>query len=762
MVEMEIIEGNDIYTMKRIATRFFLAAVLASAVFNVFSCQKPQPVVPDEPDDEFVSDADTILIDGEYPVPHPEIPLKIYNQGVVATADGVSVEVTEITETNFKFICRPGDNVASYRIDVYPLAILYNYMLEEGGMGVSEQEAEQVVISHLFNTSGSGGFSIDEGTIGEDYFEMEYDWANTSYAQQKIVPGCQYIIAVGACYDGSASEATLTDLKLVYLETPKKELVGSPWVDIAVRTTYVGAEIRQTPNADAAGVYYYCTDASAIDAYEEAFGGRLLRDFIRHGYIPNDPVDASNTDALTYQIGPWSNVDPNHVFTAIAFACDANLTPSDSYARQDFQLMEKPAEREEAVMTYELGDILGASYLELAVTLGKECRNGYHLLLPMDYSSYDGYYRPGREYIEGSEELKIELRNMIAESGYAIHNNNFSFDKDKQEPNGSEFKTVWAEYANIRPDTEYVIAYCGQNAFNEYTEIFFSETFRTKPRVTDRPQDCKANASLTFTDITPSGARFVVKYDPDNTANVWFINIGMNDELPPYSVPALSDSRQTWMDWFFGAGDQFMYMNQWWRVPSGEESFAYTGFDPRSTFKYAYIAEDLDGVVSEVMFAEYTTGGMVPGPDPTVEIVPTYNPEDGTWSVMFNSIKDVATFKYLVQCDDENALYLSELPAEPGAPSGPSGLRAFEFYNHWYTKVGDPNYGGLTASTGYLGSPYVTDKENAGKTHLAGCVAFGENEDGTQSISKLFYWILPADGSEPRKLSWYFPNYTEK
>lgn len=762
MVEMEIIEGNDIYTMKRIATRFFLAAVLASAVFNVFSCQKPQPVVPDEPDDEFVSDADTILIDGEYPVPHPEIPLKIYNQGVVATADGVSVEVTEITETNFKFICRPGDNVASYRIDVYPLAILYNYMLEEGGMGVSEQEAEQVVISHLFNTSGSGGFSIDEGTIGEDYFEMEYDWANTSYAQQKIVPGCQYIIAVGACYDGSASEATLTDLKLVYLETPKKELVGSPWVDIAVRTTYVGAEIRQTPNADAAGVYYYCTDASAIDAYEEAFGGRLLRDFIRHGYIPNDPVDASNTDALTYQIGPWSNVDPNHVFTAIAFACDANLTPSDSYARQDFQLMEKPAEREEAVMTYELGDILGASYLELAVTLGKECRNGYHLLLPMDYSSYDGYYRPGREYIEGSEELKIELRNMIAESGYAIHNNNFSFDKDKQEPNGSEFKTVWAEYANIRPDTEYVIAYCGQNAFNEYTEIFFSETFRTKPRVTDRPQDCKANASLTFTDITPSGARFVVKYDPDNTANVWFINIGMNDELPPYSVPALSDSRQTWMDWFFGAGDQFMYMNQWWRVPSGEESFAYTGFDPRSTFKYAYIAEDLDGVISEVMFAEYTTGGMVPGPDPTVEIVPTYNPEDGTWSVMFNSIKDVATFKYLVQCDDDNALYLSELPAEPGAPSGPSGLRAFEFYNHWYTKVGDPNYGGLNASTGYLGSPYVTDKENAGKTHLAGCVAFGENEDGTQSISKLFYWILPADGSEPRKLSWYFPNYTEK
>jgi hypothetical protein len=304
-----------------------------------------------------------------------------------------------------------------------------------------------------------------------------------------------------------------------------------------------------------------------------------------------------------------------------------------------------------------------------------------------------------------------------------------------------------------------VVAYCGQNAFNDYTEVFFSEPFRTKPRITDRPQDCKANASLSFTDITPSGARFVVKYDPDNTANVWFINIGMNDMLPQYSVPASNASNQEWVEWFFTPGDHSMYMNQWWREPAGEDSFAYTGFEPLSTYKYAYVAEDLDGIVSEVKFVEYSTGGMAPGPDPIVEIVPTFNPENGTWSVMFNSVQDVQTFKYLVQCDDENALYLDTLPEEPG---GPAEMRAFEYYNHWFTKVGDPNYGGLQASTGYLGSPVISDPLNAGKTHLAGCVAFGLNEDGTQSISKLFYWILPADGSEPRKLNWYFPSYTEK
>lgn len=743
--------------MKRIFPNVSIVSfIMMSCVMMMWSCKEP---IPESPWPSEVAPSDTIYIEGEYQVPHPLIPLAIYDTKVENTADGLSVEVTEVTENNFRFRCKPGPNVASYRVDVYPLAILYNFMLEEGGVGATAQEVEEIIVSHLFNTTGSGGFAFDEATHGEDYFDMEFDWANTSYAQQSIVPGAQYIIAVGACYDESASEAALTDVKLVYLETPKKTVVGSPFVDISVYTTYVGARVTNTPNADAKGVYYYCTDATAIDQYEDMFGTRLLRDFVRHGYVPNDPVDANDTENLTYQLGPWSNVDPEHVFTAIAFGCDANLTPSDSYARKDFTLEEKPEERADAVMTYELGNILGASYLELAVTLGKECRNGYHLLLPMDESSYDGYYRPAREYIDGSDELRLELRDMIADAGFAIHNNNFSFDKESQQPSGSEFKTVWTEYANIRPDTEYVVAYCGQNAFNEYTEIFFSEPFRTKPRVTDRPEDCKANAVLSFTDITPSGARFVLKYDPDNTANVWFINVSMNDELPPYGVPGESDSREVWVDWFFGPGDHQMYMNQWWRSPSGEDSFAYSGFEPRSKFRYAYVAEDLDGVLSEVKFAEYTTGGQVPGPDPTVNLIPTYNEEDGTWSVLFETVQDVATFKYLVQCDDENALYLHALPKEPG---GESEMRAFEFYDHWFNKVGDPNYGGLNASTGYLGSPVTSLPDHAGQDHLAACVAFGENEDGTQSISKLFYWILPGDGSEPRKLSWYFPGYTEK
>lgn len=761
--------------MKSVLSKFGLHFMITAAAICMWSC-KDTDKIDKEGDDGMGVLSKPSVIDkyGEFPVPHPDIPIEIYDGVLINSADGVSVEVTEVTENNFIFTCRPGKNVASYRIDVYPLAIFYNNILNNKGVGASAKVVDDIIVASLFNATGNGGYSIDQDTVGEDYFDMVFDWGNTSYSQQKIVPGCQYIIAVGACYDKSASESSLTDLKLVYVETPEKKITGSPAAEINVRATYVGAEMTVLPNSDAAGVYFYCTDTDDIDEFEDIFGPRLLRDFIRNGYIPNDPVPASEPDNLKWQIGPWTNVDPNHSFTAIAVTCDANLTPQATYTRKDFTLQEKPAEREEAVMTFEVSDVVGASYCELEATLAKECRNAYYVLLPMDSASYEGMYLPAKEYINGSDALKTELRDFIARQGWAIHNKNFSFDEKTQQPSGSEYKVRTQEYHwQVLPDTEYVIAYCGMNAFMEYTDIVFSEPFRTKPRVTDRPQECKSGAVLSFTEINPDGARFVVKYDPANTAKVWFVSIGMNDELPPYEIPDMNGGQQTWINYILGIGEweevyndasktYANYINMWWRAMSGEESLYYPGFTPRSTYKYAYMSEDLDGVVSEVKFVEFTTGGMVPGPDPTVEIVPTYNPDKGTWSVKFNSIRDVELFRYLVQCDDENTLYLSELPAEPGGESGPLGMRAFEFYNHWFKKVGDEHYGGLTASSGYLGHAYETDVENAGKTHLAGCVAFGQDEDGVQTISKLFYWILPGDGSEPRKLSWYFPNYVEK
>lgn len=743
--------------MKTFFSRFFLIASVSVMIAGAFaSCDKKDPSGKDDsPKLVLKPEADTIYIDGDYPVPHPDVPMDIYNGKLETTPDGVSVEVVEVTEDNFKFVCRPGANVASYRIDVFPLAILYNDILDNGAFGKDKRTVENLIIGSLFDTSGNGGYQIDPGNFGEDYYEMTYDWANLSYSQQDIVPGCQYIIAIGACYDSSASEAALSELDLIYVETLKKPLGAEPVVQIDVRTTYVGAQITNLPDENTSGVYFYCTDKDMVDAYVNAFGDRMLCDFLRHAYIPNAPVPASDKELLTYQIGPWTNISPTHEFTALALGCDADLTPASVYTRHDFTLDEKPTDREDATLTYAVEpEMLGASYLELAVELGKECRNGYHLLLKVDEANYEGYLQSGRYYMEGDASVKTQLRDHIAKEGYAIKNVRFSFNEQTESPDGEAFNTIWPEYT-ISPDTEYVIAYCGMNAFRELTEVFFSEPFRTLPRVTDRPLDNKSGALLSFEDLTPSGAKFVVTYDPDNTANVWFVNTSMNGESPlSYTAPAENASRQEWLDFFFGFGEHSIYINQWWRNDSGRETFTFAGLDPASTFRYAYIAEDMDGVLSDVMFAEFTTTSMTAGPDPTIDIRAEYNESDGTWSVWFVNVKDASSFRYLVECSDY--LYLDRLPDSPG---GTAGMRAFEFYDYWYNYVGTL---GLEDSDGYHSYAEVTDPEKAGIDHLAACVAFGLNTDGTQAISKLFYLLLPGDGSQPRKLSWYFPSYVEK
>lgn len=734
-----------------------LFAVAAVLVF--LSCDKNQPSQDDGPSKVSLKPmADTIYIDNDYQVPHPSVPMDIYDHRLETTPDGVSVEVTEVTPTDFTFVCRPGQNVVSYKLDVYPLAILYNNVLDAGHFGSDKRTIENFIISSLFDTSGSGGYQIDAGTFGEDYHEMTFDWANSSYAQQDIVPGAQYVIVIGACYSKDASESTLSELDLIYVQTPKESLEIEPVVQINVRTTYVGAEVTNLPDENTDGVYFYCTDKTAVDAYVEAFGDRMLCDFLRHAYIPNDPVHASQTDYLKYNIGPWSDVSPEHMFTALALGCDADLNPASIYTRVDFHLDEKPAGRADAVMMYTVKEeMIGASYLELDVELGKECRNGYHLLLKVNESNYDGYLQSASYYMNGDDAVKETLRDHIAKYGYGVHNENFSFDEETEQPDGKSYKIIWPEYT-VSPDTEYVIAYCGMNAFQDYTEVFFSEPFKTLPRIEDNPAGNKSDALLSFEDINPSGAKFVVTYDPDNTANVWFINTSMNGNPPlSYSVPSESASRDEWLDFFFSGGDNYLFVNQWERNDAGYEALTLAGLEPASTYRYAYIAEDMDGILSDVKFTEFTTTSMKGGPDPTIDITAEYDEDKGIWRVWFTNVKDASSFRYVLECDEcSDFVYLDRLPAAPGEAGG---MKAFEFYDYWYSHVGDL---GITDSDGYHSYAEESNPEHKGLDHLAACVAFGLNADGTQSISKLFYLILPGDGSAPRKLSWYFPNYVEK
>ncbi len=736
-----------------IAKILWSAAVAAVAGSMALSCKEPQPESPVEPVDPnapgeiTISVPDTIQIPGEYPVPHPEIPMKIYDRECVVSDAGVSVEAFDITENNFKFTLRPGKDVASYKLDVYPLANLYNYMIDEGGLGADERTVERIILSHLFNAEGNGGYAFTAKDLGADYQEFTIDWGNSQYAQLAPVPDAQYIIAVAGCYDESASESAATELTLVYVCTDSKPLIGNPSVDIDVNAQYRGAIISHTPNADCAGIYYFGTNQDMLDPYVDAFGDRMLRDLMRHWYVPNTPIPVDNPDNLWYQIGPWDNPDPNLMITTVAFGVDANGTPGKVFSRKDFHLKEIPQDADEAMLKYEFDpENYSATYAEYKITLGKECRSGYHYALKMDDYTADGNIAPARYYIEGTDEVRAELANALALAGYGTANANFSFDEEKNEAIGNSFDGRWVDY-NLTPDTEYVIAYCGKNFYGEITELHFSEPFRTKKLITDTPEANKSNIKLEFSDVTRTSIKFDFSYDPANTACFKFICIkngdfNLSEAYSWVEVPSVDASQEDlWR--FFNTMDQSMFMNLWPRSASGTDSYTLVALEPGAEVAYAYYAEDMDGVTSEIKVATVTLEQMQVGADPEVKIIPAWDEATKTWTVKFNMVKDCEKFKYTLNNDDN--MYLYRL--------GTSEMRAFEFYDHWDQFVG---MNGL--ETNYES---VTEVSEPGKDHVALAVAWGRDENGAEVISKLKYVILTKDGQQ-KLISDYYPNYVEK
>lgn len=737
----------------------WFAAVAVAGSLMFASCDKPAPEdskdeeqtdpdIQDTPLEPEVSQPDTIYISGQIEVPHPEIPMAIHDTECIASDSGVSVEVFDITENNFSITLRPGKDVASYRLDVYPLSVMYNFILDECGRGKSAQEVEETILSHLFNAEGNGGYAFTAKDLGDDYAEFTIDWGNSTYAQFSPVPDAQYVVAVGACYDDSASQGAMTELTLVYVSTKSKDVVGNPDVEIEVNAQYKGAVITNVPNSDCAGVYYFATNMDMIDEYVDAFGDRMLRDFMRHYYVPNTPVPADATDNLWYQIGPWENPDPTLMITALAIGVDANGTPGKSMKRVDFHLKEIPADAEQAMMTYSLDEEnYSATYAELKVELGKECRSGFHLVLKMDDVNYDGSLMSGRDYMEGDESLKAALLNHIGLYGYGVANRNYSYDEQKQEATGASFTSQWVEY-NLSPDTEYVIAYCGKNAFGDLSELHFSETFRTKPLVTDRPQDNKSNCEMTYTGVSTTAFTLNLDYDPANTAAVNFVCTYYGGEKEYYDfggnkidVPSETASREEWLS-FFETTSASAFMNIWPRSMSGHDQYTLAGIDPGIKVTYAYCAEDMDGVLSEVKFASVTTKSLQPGPDPEVSIDPVWDADSQTWTVKFSMVKDCLKMKYTLQND---GMYLDRL--------GKTDMKAYQFYDHWDEFVG--SYG---LETNYESTTQVSE---AGKDYVALAVGFGVDENGDEVISSLKYVILTKDG-EQKKISDYYPAYNEK
>jgi len=353
--------------------------------------------------------------------------------------------------------------------------------------------------------------------------------------------------------------------------------------------------------------------------------------------------------------------------TAITVAVDANGTPSAEIMRYDFQLLEIPEGDFVPVARINAGERIGATLAYFDVEMEKNCMSCF----------YRVHTASNAELImESSADERKEEAISIANEGWGVANPRFSFNSDLGTLTGDSFVTSDEVQVELTPDTEYVVLYVAKNNFGELSELCASEPFSTKPLVRDNPDACIGDVELTFTDVSRWGFTYNFSYDFETTACyrfqiVWPFDpddptTDEDDDFirPPHYIDDVDD-REKWMTFFYdtyqeGPAGFVPIVNMWEAERSNYDGYSMYGYDSGITYVIAYCAEDINGVVGPVKFAEVTTTAPNPGPNPTIEIESIeYSEEDGQINVRFKANEDTKMIKYFGVSSSDAELFSS-------------------------------------------------------------------------------------------------------
>ena len=737
-----------------------LAGLLA---FGIVACDKPQPEEDDNKDDATETPVDPGTGDEngdgngdqgntnkpqqfEFPF-YEEFPIECGNLLTEGSEVGVTIEVTKVEEQNFVFELRPGPLVQSFKLDVYPMAQLYNNLLNDrtfGNLTTAESWAvNERIREYLFNESGSGGyaFSINDFDDPDEFLQIEFDWMNTPYAAASAVavPDCDYLIAVVASTEENISSVTQEDLTLCFVHTTSKPLVGDPQVEIEVNTGYTAFGVQHYLNADAAGVYFFGYLTSEIDAYIDAFGDTMFRDFMRTRVTsPSVADDPNNPQSLYYSVSYGEEADASIMSTTCAVAVDANLTPQEGYARRDFHLQEIPEDLPEAELSIDvLEDRVAAAYVEFDATLSADCQTLFYNVFPESYLE---------EIAAMSDKDKRSLARYIRDFGYGCHNRNFAWDAETGQATGgsevvrlnavSSFVAMNAANVPIMPGNTYAVVYVGRNGAQQLSEIKVSETFTTDERNLTSPDNCKAkDLKLVLDNAGRTQFRGTITYDPSTVSMVYC------QYMTPDNNPGLDDSNSwsEWIEFILGSGTSNMLVNAWPTEPSGRDGLTWTGMTPDTDYTVFMCAEDFDGNISQMHFATIRTSEIQVGPDPTVNmaLVPSkYDQYD--WTVTYKIDHDVEYFLY---CYTDSPADLSAFM--PGINKGHfNNIKESGFsYDDWVNGIYEWVAGGFEENGGGMRAESDTSQDFAGEqTVIAACIAVGRDADGSP-VYKLYHLI---------------------
>ena len=720
------------------------------------ACEQPQP--EDDPKDEQTEQPggnENENLGGntgdkpqqfEFPF-FAEYPIECGNLLAEGSEVGVTIEVTKVEDNNFVFELRPGALVQSFKMDVYPLAQLYNNLLNDrtfGNLTTSDPwDINERIRSYLFNESGSGGyaFSINDFENAEDFLQIEYDWMNTAYAAASAiaVPDCGYIIAVVAGIETDISSVTQEELTLCYVQTTSQPLIGDPQCEIEVNTGYTAFGVQHHLNADAAAVYYFGYLTSEIDAYIDAFGDTMFRDFMRTRVSsPSYPNDPNNPESLYYSVNYGEGADASIMSTTCAVAVDENLTPQEGYSRRDFHLKEMPEEQPEPKTGFRVPeDRVGAHYAEFYIDFDKEAKTVYYLFYNQEQVA---------AYNAMSDKEKRQLMRDIANTdGYGCNNPNFSWDADNEVANGSAgsvYVEGVLECLGFKPGETYQIIYTSRNGFGTLTPLELSDPFTMDTLNLESPDQCKADLQFYLDNPTRTSFRSNIIFDPA-TVSVIHLQYMTPDFNPGFWTDA---PWEQWIDYIYNPGKYYdennpyaPVINMWPTVASGRDIFTWTGMEPDTDYTIFLCAEDFDGNVSEMYFYTIRTAEIQVGPDPTVNmaLIPAKNaPYD--WTVTYTIDHDV---EYYLYCMTSGTADLSaKIPGLTQADLNNIAESKIP-YETWIDGIYEWVAGGFNNDGGGMRTQGNTTQDWQGsQTVIAACIAVGRDASG-EPVHKLYHLI---------------------
>lgn len=653
---------------------------------------------------------------------------------VETDADGVSVSIKDVTNANVIFECRPGANVQSYRLDVIPLSMLYNTIINEGLVGASKDEIDELIITLLTSSTSVNGVVFTEETF-EDYYSHTFDWVNTEYSNGGVLCDCDYAICIIPCFDTEGLEPS--GVNLAYFQTDAPALVGNPDVRIDVSVSYRAFQAVHEPNDDCKWVCYWSYITEQIDDYVDVVGERMLRDFVR---AASAAYDVANTSDMQYHIDFGQLADSKVSQTALALALDVNGTPAEYVARRDFNLKPIP-ESPEARYSIKPAKT-AASIFWLQVDFEPTCRNCYYRWMSVEAAEAIKAY--------DAENKKAYARDLV-ETGWGVSNPKFKFDVENNVPTGDEASVLENQIVAYQPLEQYVIVSAGENFYGEVTELQFSEPVVMKKRVIDAPSTCLVSDdefSLVLDNVSRTGFRYNFNYtNPDEIALHYFQIVSpvdaeareTNPEMcPPEDIYGASHAE--WMRFFFETyveaadGEKVLQVNAWDAEPSGKDGLAMFGYEPGIEYVVAYCVEDMNGVISNVRFEKVTTMAVSAGANPQASISAKLT--DGEWMFTFSANEDTGTLLYMTSTYGDANYDILALPylVKDVYDDYPTYNSVFDV---WDEKIMDL---GLTTKslTTYSTESARTDD----KLILALCLPVGQDAEGKPVYGQLQHLII--------------------